>query len=219
MYSFILLLEQAAVDISILAWVVKCGCLVGPIGGLGAAASAVGLLPMCVPVAPSMSLVGLGLDSVPLMLPLGSHVKPLGLLGFLPESRVALLFLSETLRVGREGSAFSLAWMLRPLTFRSSQTTSATMAPAPITGGWPVPPSQATSVSPGLCSTPTAIACPARNSQSWEEATPIAGTPGARWKAPGALRRIKTYAWNCVTYPRVVCILSIYTYIYLNVYC
>lgn len=101
MYSSILLLEQAAVAISILAWVVECGCLVGPIGGLRAAASAVGLLPMCVPVAPSMSLVGLGLDSVPLMLPLSSHVKPLGLLGFLPESRVALLFLSENPQGGR----------------------------------------------------------------------------------------------------------------------
>lgn len=100
--------------------------------------------------------------------------------------------------------------VLRPLTLCFSQTTSAIMAPELITGAWPVPPSQATSASHGLCSTPTAITCPAQNSQSWEEATPTAGTLGARWKAHGALRRIKTYAWNCVTYPRVVCILSLY---------
>lgn len=110
-------------------------------------------------------------------------------------------------------------WVLRPLTLCFSQITSATMAPALITGAWPAPPSQATSVSLGLCSTPTVITCPARNSQSWEEATPTAGTPGARWKAHGALRRIKTYAWNCVPYPRVVCILSLYIYFFFKKKC
>lgn len=101
-------------------------------------------------------------------------------------------------------------WVLRPLTLCFSQITSATTAPALITGAWPAPPSQATSVSLGLCSTPTVITCPARSSQSWEEVMPTAGTPGARWKARGALRRIKTYAWNCVPYPHVVCILSLF---------
>ena len=28
-----------------------------------------------------------------------------------------------------------------------------------------------------------------------------------RWMGPGVLQRIKTYAWNCVTYLPVVCIL------------
>lgn len=154
-----------------------------------------------------MSLVGFGLDSVPLVLTLQSSVKP-------QEAGWLCCPFLKTLRAG--GLCIQVCqypWMLRPLTFCFSQTTNATTALALTTGGWPVPPSQATNVNLGLCSTPTAIACPAQSSQSWEEATPTVGTPGARWKARGALHRIKMSAWNCVTYPRVVCILSLYMYI------
>jgi hypothetical protein len=84
------------------------------------------------------------------------------------------------------------------------------MAQARITEGWPALPGRGTSASRGLCSTPTATTCPAQTSPSSEGDMPTAGTLEARWKVPGALRRMKTYAWNCVTYPRVVCILSFF---------
>lgn len=156
----------------------------------------------------------MGLGSLPLVLLLRFMCQTRSLLDFLQGGRVALLSLSgppppHPRAAGPCMQACQRPWVLRPLTLCFSQITSATTAPALITGAWPAPPSQATSVSLGLCSTPTVITCPARNFRSWEEAMPTAGTPGARWKARGALRRIKTYAWNCVPYPRVVCILSL----------
>lgn len=68
-------------------------------------------------------------------------------------------------------------------------------------------PSQVTIVSIGTLNIPIPTVSQVQNFPSLEEDMHFAAILVANWKVPGVLPKTKTYAWNCVKYLLVVCII------------
>lgn len=87
------------------------------------------------------------------------------------------------------------------------QIISVTMALEQIIEAPSVSQSQATIANIGTLSILIPITCQAQSFQNLEGDTHTVAILEARWKVPGVLRKTKTYAWNCVKYLLVVCII------------